>query len=494
MSTGREQVGVLPKDSTRNLPSGGRRLPAGVPLLGVTLSLLAFTGPNWPLALLATSVVMLGIWLLWRPGEAPILVFVFLFAWLQAGIHLYVANIKGVGVEELNQFSGDTNLAIFLSLLACLVLALGLHMGAGSWRSDGGALARLVAQTVPLHRWFMLYLVALGISSVLTGMAWSFGGLAQIILALANLKWAFYLMLAYASFVSQRSEWKYLLVAFGIELTLGFGGYFSGFKTVFFLTFLALAGSGFRVTPKQSMVLALVAGLLLTIGAVWSEVKMDYRQFVSGYSGHQVVVASSSERYKKLIDLVSKVDGKGLSDGFEKLFSRMAYTDFFSVVLNTVPNNYPYANGALWWNAVRRPFMPRLFFPNKKAINDSELVNQYTGLGVAGAAQGTSISLGYVAESYIDFGPWLMFVPLFLLGWAAGRAYRWYLSNPDCAGLLGMALATVVLFPLAGLETSIIKLVGATLLPFLASFIVIYYLAPRFFPWVLPKMQQIEKG
>ncbi len=489
MSTGMEQGVVLSPGGVRNPSLGRRRLPAGVSLLGLALSLLALVGPNWPLALVATAVVMLGIWLLWRPGESPILLFVFLFAWLQAAVQLYVANIKGVSAVELNQFVGDTDQATLLSLLACLMLAVGLRVGAGPWRLNDGILAKSVAQAVSLRRWFILYLAALGISTLLTGTAWSFGGVRQIILALASLKWAFFWMLAYATFARRQPAGLYLAIAFGIELILGFSGYFSGFKTVFFFTFLAMAAAGFRIAPKQSMVLAISGGLLLVIGALWSEIKVEYRQFISGYTGQQVVVVGPVERYEKLIDLASDIDAGSLRNGFEKLFLRIAYVDFFSVVLDTVPGSYPHTYGALWWDGIRRSFMPRLFFPDKKAINDSELVNRYTGLGVAGAKQGTSISLGYLAESYIDFGPWLMFAPLFLLAWAAGRVYRWYLKNPASAGLLGMAIATVMLFPLAGLETSIVKLIGALLLRFLASLIVIYYLVPRFLPWVLTTTQ-----
>ncbi len=464
---------------------GRRRLPAGVSVLGLVLVLLSLVGPNWPLALLASGVLMAGIWLLWRPGESPILLFVFLFAWLQASVHLYVANLKGVPAIELSQFIGDNQQATLLSLLACLAIGLGLHLGAGPWRASDGMRMRAGAEAAPLRRWFLLYLAALGVSLVLSGAAAGFCGLRQIILALASLKWAFFWMLAYATFVKRRGDRWYLAVAFFVELVLGFSGFFSGFKTVFFMTFLAFAASGFRLTPRQSVGLAVGGVILLVVGAVWSEIKVEYRQFVSGYTGQQVVIVSPMERYQKLVNLAADIDGNGLADGFEKLFSRIAYVDFFSVVLTTVPSVMPHENGKLWWDAIRRPLMPRLLFPDKKPINDSELVNKYTGLGVAGAAQGTSISLGYVAETYIDFGRWLMFVPLFLLGFAAGNAYRWYLRNPKSAGILGMAMATAVLMPLAGLETSIVKLIGALLLQFLGSLIVIYYLAPRFFPWVV---------
>jgi hypothetical protein len=42
------------------------------------------------------------------------------------------------------------------------------------------------------------------------------------------------------------------------------------------------------------------------------------------------------------------------------------------------------------------------------------MVRKYSGVWVAGEAQLTDIAFGYVAESYIDYGVPLMFVPMFI--------------------------------------------------------------------------------
>jgi hypothetical protein len=60
-------------------------------------------------------------------------------------------------------------------------------------------------------------------------------------------------------------------------------------------------------------------------------------------------------------------------------------------------------------------FEPRLFFPDKPDIkSDSEMVRKYSGVWVAGEDQLTDIAFGYAAESYIDFGIPMMFVPMFI--------------------------------------------------------------------------------
>jgi hypothetical protein len=64
---------------------------------------------------------------------------------------------------------------------------------------------------------------------------------------------------------------------------------------------------------------------------------------------------------------------------------------------------------------LRFTFEPRLLFPDKPEIkSDSEMVRKYSGVMVAGEEQNTDIAFGYAAESYIDFGVPVMFVPIFL--------------------------------------------------------------------------------
>ncbi len=49
----------------------------------------------------------------------------------------------------------------------------------------------------------------------------------------------------------------------------------------------------------------------------------------------------------------------------DAIIDRIAYVDMFAVVLDMVPAYIPHENGALWWDALSRPFMPRMFFPEK---------------------------------------------------------------------------------------------------------------------------------
>ncbi len=73
--------------------------------------------------------------------------------------------------------------------------------------------------------------------------------------------------------------------------------------------------------------------------------------------------------------------------------------------------------------------MPRFLFPDKPVLDDSERTRTYTGMNVAGMEQGTSIGIGYIGESYVDFGPVKMFAPIFLLGLLYGLIYRFFVTK-----------------------------------------------------------------
>jgi hypothetical protein len=89
----------------------------------------------------------------------------------------------------------------------------------------------------------------------------------------------------------------------------------------------------------------------------------------------------------------------------------------------------PYEEGALLKSSFEHVLKPRFLFPNKKAIFDSELTSKYTGIQFAGAELGTSFSLGTVAEAFVDFGRYYMFIPILFFGLWIGWLYRYFIVN-----------------------------------------------------------------
>ena len=439
---------------------------------------VALLGPNLALVTYAAIILAVGSSMLWRPGEPPVLMFVFLYQWLQAATGPIYGNLFGLRLPEMVENFGNDNLACFLELTAVLVLAIGMRLAVG--KSTFNLLPRIQSFVAdrPIGFWLRLYLGAAIFGALCNSVAYSAGGLGQPLLSLAQVKWAAYVLLTFATFaVPGRSKFAWIAVSL-LEFGLAIGGFFSTFKDVFFYAIFGLIGSGIRFRPR-AVLLIVCAGLTFTFfGVVWSTVKRDYRDFVSSGFNDQSVNVGYTERIRYLGTLIRELDRDGLTQGVDNLARRTMYFEFFGSALANVPANVPHTNGLLWGSAVLRTFMPRLIFTDKTPVHDSELTREYTGIRVSSFDQGTSISMGYIAEAYIDFGAFLMFVPILLLGTGLGYIYRRLLSAPGRDSVLGAAMSTFILMPAYALETSILKLIPAMGLCLLASFIIFKFLAP----------------
>jgi hypothetical protein len=452
-------------------------------LIAIAIFLLGGFGPNSLLALASVLVLLTGCLLLWRPGEAPVLFFTFAFPWLGASIAIFHANWLDLDVTAYSEFGGNIQTATVLTLFGLLALAFGMRVGAGRCRMHEFVGAREMALSQPMDRWFRLYAVALGVSFLALAWVWVVPGLSQVLIALAGLKWAFFFMLAYASFVRGGAS-LYFLAAFLVEIVLGISGYFADFKIPFFVTLFAAAAAGVRVSLRAMIGMGVLGAMLVVFGIVWTAVKFEYREFVAGGQSAQALNVDIVTRLNKIAELVTELDGEKFGDGADKMLRRLSYVNFFGVVLDYVPALIPHQNGAILLDAVTRPFTPRIFFPNKTVIDDTERTNIYTG-GLAGNYEATSVGLGYVAECYIDFGAWEMMIALFLIGYFYGKIYSHFVRSRAASNLLGIATASAILVGVGTLENSITKVFGGVTASVLVAWLMIWFVIPRWCPWLV---------
>ena len=119
---------------------------------------------------------------------------------------------------------------------------------------------------------------------------------------------------------------------------------------------------------------------------------------------------------------------ENFSESFERgrdaLVYRISSVEYFALAIKQVPIFLPHENGQLLKNALEHVLKPRILFPDKKMIYDSDLTSKYTGVTFAGRDEGVSFSLGYVSEAYVDFGPVYMFIPIFFFGLLFGWMYK----------------------------------------------------------------------
>ncbi len=461
--------------SGRNRNSGGKAglgpdptklgiLPAAAPVplwvWGGVLGLIfwgAFT-PNFLLTFGGALVLPLLFKLLWRQGEVPLLLFSCFFQWLQVVVPLIIANYYGQTLEAHFGIPLRSE-ATWLGLMGVAVFAVGLRLAlSGCVRSIGPTVEKEVAG-FSIQRLLLAWGVALGVAIPIEIICRLIPGLAQILIPISWFKTGIVFLLGYAVVRQQRGYAVFDLVIVA-EFAMGTLGFFSGFKVVFIVLLLLLITTTREWNLRVALIyLALVAAAFAS-GTVWSAIKPGYRDFLNQGSGQQEVVVPVAQRLDYLATNIRAMDEAEFSDGFETTLERIGYTQFFADTLMKVPLEVPYEHGRLWWDAVSRPFMPRLLFPDKLAANDSDRTRKYATPDVAGVEEGTSIGLGYMAESYVDFGPVFMFVPIFLLAQLFGLAFRYFVLRPGM-GAWGYVIAFAMPFASTStFESSNIKLVG----------------------------------
>ena len=463
----------------------GRSLGVGLPsilwwILGA-FAVLAALSPNPGIGFLGVAQMLFISMILWRPSEPQALLFIVGFQWLQGFSPVLLALVEGEPIGKI--MGGDEfESATVLTLLATGVFALGLRTAARRLERTEESHLRKGLRSLKRSRLMLAWIVLTVATTALAVVGDARPALRQGLIAIEIWKWAVVLMLFFRWLASGRGGVAAMTVLL-VEVGIGMMGYFSSFKEVFFI--LLLAGTGvFAIGKKKVGALLGIVVCLLVFAGFWQAIKVPYRDFLSQGERAQVVNVSVSERIAWLREAVFEVDREAMATGGSEGLKRLGYVEYFGHALHAVPALIPHTDGLLWKEALLHPLMPRLLFPDKLAINDSDRTNAYTGMHVADEEQGTSISIGYVGESYIDFGRWGMFAVIYLWGWLAGWCYQ-FLRRHAPHPLLGSALGSCLLLSTVMLlETSNIKMTGSLLAGFLVTAVLMRFFGEGVWKWL----------
>lgn len=451
----------------------------GVFGIGALFGLLT---PNPLLTAGALLVVPLLVRLLWREGETPVLLFAALYQWIQVSARLFYADIQGVPVGSFASHASPAQLqeAVALGLVGLVVLAGAAHVVLRRLGPSRQARARI--EQFSLWRLFVLYVALVLYGQLLLYFAGLFGPLREVLVPAAQVKWVLFFVLGYAV-LRRRSGYAFLAAAVVTEFILGIG-YFSGFKNVFLLLAVVVFTVQGRPSGRTLGVASLfVAGLLL-MGSIWMSIRAEYRSYVNQGTQTQTVRVSKVDQVRQAFSLASEVSVDDAVRNLDAVALRLSYVDLFAVVLDYVPDSRRHTAGKLWGGAVQHVLMPRLFFPGKPALpSDTRRTEKYTGIDFAGGAQGTSVSMGYMAESYIDFGRYGMFLPIALLGLIWGGIYYYFVSRASI-NIIGQGFATAVLYNASQFEMTSIKLIGGVLTTFLVFALIQAFIVPPVSRWL----------
>jgi hypothetical protein len=335
------------------------------------------------------------------------------------------------------------------------------------------------ADRFDIMRIFYTYVISFFLFNSLVLLAFSNAGLTQFLISLAKIKWFFFILFMFMALLQGKMR-VHLLVAIGVEVFIGLASYFSDFKTVFFYVFFVLLVFLYRVKFRHFIFGMLLVVTGIGIGIYWTSIKSEYRQFLNKGTGTQTVSVSRDEAINKLLELSQKGQF-GKEDASVNFLDRLQYCFHLAKAMDRVPAVIPYQNGDNLGQSISFVYKPRLFFPDKPVYDASEKASRYTGIGYARVMQGTSVSLGYFADCYVDFGVPGMFFPLIFLGLVYGLTYNYFIRNASDNLLFNISVVGTLYMEYYAYEMDSTYLIGR-----LSVNLILFFLLTRFFfPFLL---------
>jgi hypothetical protein len=382
-----------------------------------------FVGLLMDSMLLGTAVFVLlaVVGCTWRRNETPVVPFLLGYQWcaITAGYWYYVFT----GIFPTAYALGDLERTVQLSLAGLVTLAAGIRLVRDSVsKNDEGPEATFRVRR--LNRLFWFVIVIYGIDYIRAFNTKSFGGLDIPLTILLEFRHVLLMVLWYET-IRHGASRRYLWLSLAWVFVPSLGSYFSDFKTPLILLFLVSLQFWQPWEPKSwkwsiaawtRTIGLLVVALFLML--VWQAgVKKEARRIYD-----EGLVNGRLDRAELFVKQVAAAVPEVIDDprpSIEILISRLSYIGFFSRVLEYVPAVEPHANGELLQMALTNAFMPRLLFPSKPVLpSDSYYTRRFTGIMVA--EEGTSISIGYMAEFYADWGLAGMFLSILGYGCLIG--------------------------------------------------------------------------
>jgi hypothetical protein len=460
----------LTLSKSHDLKSRGFLLISLISLVGIYLS-------KDPLIfLLGVAIFIFFLYLLFNRNLPPVILFSFFFQWLFLQGQLLDGLFKDESIITLDYFSTTKVDVTLLGFIGIFCFFSAMYLVIRKTPIVSSETFYKFFWSLNLTRLLVIYSIVYVALFIVGSFVWYFPGLSQPLYILTQFRWSMFFLLFCAVFIQNRFKGVlFFMILF--DFAISFVSFFSSFKEVIYFSFLAYWFFFFRSTGFAKLSTLVIVIVTIYFGALWTAVKKDYRDFLNQGSGVQVILTSRSDAYSKLLQLAGNVNEKGIKRGFDELIDRLSIVGVFDAVYQRVPTKIPHEEGKLWIEGVRRPFMPRLLFPEKEALGDSKELNYYSNLHID--EENTSVSLSMMAGSYVDFGKWGMHVPLFLFGlfcgWVHMKAIKWG-GNP----IVGYALTMPMIYLLHINEESINRILSAIVLYLLVLWFIKFFLLNRF--------------
>jgi hypothetical protein len=418
------------------------------------------------------------------PTMPVAVVFFFIWQWAQTFARILLSMVDG---EPLGGgFYGAGVLDAYWYMLSSIVVmaaAFRLVLGNLPRPTPGDERAHLEWRPLDL---FLLYVGTLVLAVACTYAGRLIPGLGQQFEAVSRLKIVAEFLLFVTVLATGRGG-KFMMAAMLVEIIIGFSGLLSDFRGVFI--YLAIAAIAARVAVGPTAILGGVVwfSILLALGLFWTAVKDEYRDYATGGEESQHFSVPLSERFAYLGELALSPGDIDWQRSAYAMLGRFAYVDIFGSVISAQETSRQTDVVRQWGEAFDHVFKPRIFFPDKAALSDTETYARLTGTDpylVLRAS--TSISVGYITENWVDFGFPGMLASMFGLGLLIAAVCRVFMRSRWLPWMVRQGIVLAFLYNIAGIgvEASLPKLFGSIVMFFLVYLLLVKFALPIGLKWL----------
>lgn len=409
-----------------------------------------------------------------QPLKPSVFTIIFIYHFIQIAAGIWMSNYFG---KDINYRSAHTDMATIFGFAGLVIMFLPIIYYQNKIPNISMNTLRKHAERLSIKKSFHAYVTAFFVANALGSLTFAIAGFSQIIVSIIYFKWFFFLLFGY-QVILKKQLYKEFIFCIVVEFALGFFSYFSDFKTVFF--FIAFLAISFlvKVNLKQVIAAVIVIVMLFYLGVKWTAIKGEYRGFLNKGSSTQTVSVGKEDAFNKLVELSGSETDFDMAAA--QFFDRIQYTYHLAKTMDMVPAVLPHENGANISKILGFVLVPRFFNPDKPSLEASVKATKYTGIGYLGAKSGVSFSLGYFADSYIDFGYYGMMFPLLILGFIFGSTYFYFAKNSSNNFVFNYAVVGAIFMEFNAFEADGTYLMGRLFAALLSFLMLKLFL----FPWL----------
>lgn len=418
------------------------------------------------------------------PSMPVAAIYYFVWQWSQIYARAVLSIIDGEAISNGVAGPGVVN-AYWYSLASLVALAIAFRLVFSGLRGPSPEEENAHLEWRPRDL-FLLYCGTLVLAVACTYASRVVPGLSQQLEAVSRLKIVAEFLL-FVTILGTGQGNKFLLAVVAIEIVIGFSGLLSDFRGVF--VYLALAAIAARIVLRVTSIVGSVVwlALLLTLALFWTAVKTEYREYATGGEETQHFSIPIEDRLSYLGNLAMSSGNIDWGLASYALINRFAYIDIFGSVISYQEASREAAPMRQWQDALGHVFKPRFFFPDKAALSDTETYARLAGLDPALVLRDTtSISVGYMAENYVDMGFPGMLAGMFVLGLMLAGVLRYFMKARHLPWMVKQGIAVAFVYNVAGggVEGSLPKLFGAIIMFFLVYLLLAKFVLPIGLQWL----------